>query len=99
MDQDASPRFCRARPVPYALRDKVEAELERLQKEGIIQPVQFADWAASIVPVVKADKKSLRICGDLKLTVNQASKLERYPIPKIEDFIREASGWKKIYQA
>ena len=49
VDQDASPRFCRARPVPYALRDKVEAELERLNKEGIIQPVQFADWAAPII--------------------------------------------------
>ena len=64
VDQDASPRFCRARPVPYALHDKVEAELERLNKEGIIQPVQFADWAAPIVSVVKADKQSLRICGD-----------------------------------
>ena len=26
--------------------------------------VQFADWVAPFVPVVKADKKSLRICGD-----------------------------------
>ena len=96
VDQDASPRFCRARPVPYALRDKVEAELERLNKEGIIQPVQFADWAAPIVPVVKADKQSLRICGDFKLTVNQASKLDRYPIPKIEDLFANLAGGKRF---
>ena len=96
VDQDASPRFCRARPVPYALLDKVEAELECLMKEGIIQPVQFADWAAPIVPVVKADKKSLRICGDFKLTVNQALKLDRYPIPKIEDLFAKLVGGKRF---
>ncbi len=73
------PRYCKARSIPYAMRSKVDAELERLEKEGT---VQFADWAAPIVPVVKADKKSIRICGDFKLTVNQASRLDRYPRPR-----------------
>ena len=53
--------------------------------EGIIEPVQFVDWAVPIVPVVKQDKVSVRICGDLKLTITQASILDHYPIPKIED--------------
>ena len=73
---------------------KVEEELERLVSEGIIEPVQFADWAAPIVPVVKSDGKSLRICGDFKLTVNQASKLDRYPIPKVEDLFAKLAGGK-----
>ncbi|CAB3992544.1 Retrovirus-related Pol poly from transposon [Paramuricea clavata] len=71
--EDASPKYYKARPVPYALREKVEKELERLQEEGTIEPVQFADWAAPIVPIVK-DDKSIRICGDYKVTVNQAAK-------------------------
>ena len=83
VDPWAQPRYCPARTVPYALRDSVEAELQRLQKEGIIEPIQFADWAAPIVPVLKADKKSIRICGDFKQTVNTASKLDRYPIQQI----------------
>ena len=37
------------------------------------------------MPILKSDSKSLRICGDFKVTVNKASKLDRYPIPKIED--------------
>ncbi len=39
------------------MRSKVEAELQRLTEQGILQPVQFADWAAPIVPVLKADKQ------------------------------------------
>lgn len=31
---------------------KVEEELKRLEKEGIIEPVQFADWAAPILTVL-----------------------------------------------
>ena len=40
---------------PSALRAKVEKELDRLREDGIIQPVQFSDWAAPIVPVMKGD--------------------------------------------
>ena len=65
-----------------------------MQKDGIIEPVQFADWAAPIVSVLKSDGKSVRICGDFKLTVNQASKLDRYPIPKIEDLLAKLAGGK-----
>ncbi len=93
VDPAAKPRFCRARPVPYALREKVEEELNRLVKEGIVEPVQFADWAAPIVPVPKGDG-SLRMCGDFKVTVNQVSKLDRYPLPRIEDLFAQLSGGK-----
>ena len=94
VDPAVKPRFCKARSVPYSMRSLVEDELDRLVQQGIIEPVQFADWAAPIVPVLKSDKKSVRICGDFKMTVNQASKLDRYPIPKIEDLFSKLSGGK-----
>ena len=94
VDPEAQPRFCKARAVPYAMREKVEEELARLEREGIVEPIQFADWAAPIVPVLKGDGKSIRICGDFKLTVNRASKLDRYPIPKIEDLFATLAGGK-----
>ena len=56
----------------------VDKELDRLLAEDIIEPVQYSDWAAPVVPVVKADK-TVRLCGDYKLTVNQVAKLDRYP--------------------
>ena len=94
VDQGAQLKYCKARSVPYAMRGKVEKELEHIVSEVIIEPVQFADWAAPTVPVVKSDGKSLRICGDFKLTMSQASKLDRYPIPKVEDLFAKLAGRK-----
>ena len=93
VDTQARPRFFKPRAVPYAMRGKVEQELERLEKQGIIKPVDFSDWAAPIVPVLKRDG-SVHICGDYKLTVNQTAKLETYPLPKIEDLLASLAGGK-----
>ena len=93
VDPDAPPRFNRSSSVPFALRDKVKKELEHLQAEGTIEPVEFAEWAAPIVAVLKRDKNTVRICGDFSVTVNPVSKLDRYPIPKVEDlFVRLCKG-------
>ena len=56
VDPQATPCFSKARPVPYALKTKVEEELYRLTAEGIIKPRQFANWAAPIVPVLRLFK-------------------------------------------
>ena len=95
VDKEAAPRFFKARPVPYALRGRVEAELDRLLAEKIIEPVKYAEWAAPVVPVLKPDD-TVRLCGDYKLTVNQISKLEQYPIPRIEDLFAILSGGQKF---
>ena len=52
LKDDAKPRFHKARPVPYALKQKIETELDRLAKEGIYEPVAYSQWAAPIVLVV-----------------------------------------------
>ena len=95
IDQSIPPKFCKARTVPYALRDKISNELERLQTAGIISPVAYSPWAAPIVPVLKGDG-TIRICGDFKLTVNRASNLDSYPIPKLQDIFSNLSGVTKF---
>ncbi|KAL3176482.1 hypothetical protein MRX96_010278 [Rhipicephalus microplus] len=46
------PVFCKARTVPYAIREPVEHELGNLQKEGVLVPVTRSDWATSVwIPV------------------------------------------------
>ena len=85
VDLSAKPKYCKARVVPYALRDKVEKELTRLVNEGTLEPVDVSDWASPIVTVLKPDKVSVRIGGDFKQIINPVSTLDNYPIPKIED--------------
>ena len=98
VDPAVPPRYCKARSIPYSMKTLVDEELVRLEREGVIEPVQYAEWEAPIVPVLKADKKSVRICGDFKLTVNRASKLDRYPIPRIEDLFAQISGGQVFSQ-
>ena len=91
LKQDAKPHYHRPRPVPYSLRSKVEDELQRLQDSGVIEPVHFSEWAAPIVPVLKRDK-TVRICGDYRLTVNQETTPDSYPLPRVEDLFATLSG-------
>ena len=62
--------FYKVHPVLYAIRPKVEAELDRLQQERIIERVQLSEWTLPIVPVMKLDN-TIRICGDYKTTINK----------------------------
>ena len=95
VDPQSRPRFYKPRPVPYAMRERIEQEIDRLKQEGVIRPVEFSDWAAPIVPVLKSDG-SVRLCGDYKLTVNQAAKVDTYPLPRIEDLLASLAGGKSF---
>ena len=92
VNADARPRYCKVRSIPYAYRG-VEKELSRLCSEGILEPVQYSEWASPIVPVLKRDK-SIRICGIFKQTVNLVSPLDHYPIPKVTDLFAKLAGGK-----
>ena len=92
---DAKPCYCKQHVVPHALRGKVEQELDHLERHGIIEAIQFADWAAPIVPVVKQDG-SVHICGDYKVTINRAVKLNTYPLLKIQDLLASLAGGKSL---
>ena len=89
----SSPRFMKARPVPFAVRPKVEAELERLEKDGVLEKVTYSEWGSPIVVVPKKGGK-VRICGDYKTTVNPCLDVDQYPLPKASDLFTTLSGGK-----
>lgn len=93
--ENATPKFFKPRQVPYAIKDKVDEELQRLEKEGVIEPVQFAEWAAPVVPVQKANGQ-IRLCGDYRLTINCDIHTDQYPLPRIEDLYARLSGGQKF---
>ncbi|CAG4992790.1 unnamed protein product [Colias eurytheme] len=93
LKSDARPIFCKARLIPYSLRDAVDKELARLQQEGIISPVDTSEWGTPIVPVIKSNG-DIRLCGDFKITLNPVLLDDKYPIPRIEDIFCELQGGK-----
>ena len=95
VDDSQIPKFFKPRSVPYAMKQKVEEELDKLTTMKVIEPVRFAEWATPIVPVLKTDG-SIRICGDYKITVNRVSHLEQYPIPTLDDLCEKLTGGKQF---
>jgi hypothetical protein len=95
MKEAAVPKYCKSRPIAYALEPKIEAEVERLVKDGVLSPVSFSEWATPIVPVVKQDG-SIRLCGDFKTTVNPQLEVDQHPIPKVEDILAHVNGGEKF---
>jgi len=91
MKPDAQPKFCKARPVPYALQEAVDAEYHRLESEGIVEKVEFSEWATPMVHVPKADGTT-RSCGDYAVTVNPQLNVPQYPIPLPEDVFVKLRG-------
>lgn len=71
LKEDNSPKFFKAHPVPYAICPKVEAELDNLEKTGILTKIEWSEWATPIVPVIKKGKTGdVCICGDSEVTIN-----------------------------
>jgi len=82
----------------YSVQPLVDKELDKLVQDGVIESVHFADWVTPIVHVLKSNKSSVRICGDIKVTLNRVSKLDCYPIPKIEDLFTKLVGGQRFSQ-
>ena len=64
----AIPKFHRHRPVPFVLKEKVEASFNAQVSKGELIPVEQSEWAAPIVVVNKKDG-GIRISGDFKVSI------------------------------
>ena len=89
--EGAIPRVRPPRSVPYAIRDMVGRELDRLEEAGVLRKVSHAMWAAPLVPVPKKDG-TLRLCGDYKVTINPELLVDQYPLPKPVDLMACLTG-------
>ena len=92
---NCQPKFVKARPVPFAIRSAVDRELDRLEQEGIIAKITHSEWASPIVAVPKSGGH-LRLCGDYKLTLNPALKVDQYPLPKPDDLFASLAWGQKF---
>lgn len=90
---DVKPRSLPVRRVPYALKDKVKHEINRLLINGRIQPVEHSQWGTPVVPILKPDG-TVRLCGDYKLTVNPHLEVDHFPLPHVDDIFDSLKNGK-----
>ena len=90
LKENTKPKFVKARPVPYALKPKIDKELDKLVESGVLEKVPYSEWATPIVPVIKPNG-NVRVCGDFKVTVNPVLEVDRYPLPRTEDIFASLS--------
>jgi len=95
MKDDATPKFMKARPIPYALKDKVDAELEKMEQLGQIKKIQHSEWASPLVVVPKANGK-VRITADFKNTINNQLCVNQYPLSNPEELFNTVSSGDKF---
>ena len=82
------------RRIPFHMRKKVAAELNRLQELDIIEPVdnQPTPWISPLRAVNKPKKPGeIRICVDMRAP-NKAIERERHVTPTIDDIITRVNG-------
>lgn len=93
LKQGATPIYIKPRPVPYALITKVDAELDRLEKQGIIEKTEYCPWGTPLVIVPKSDN-GVRICADYSVTVNKQLEDAHFPIPRIQELFTKLKNGK-----
>ena len=92
IDDQVQPVAQKHHRVPFHLREKLDTELERLEKAGIIEKVETAtDWVSPIVITPKKGTDDIRVCVDMGAP-NRAIKRVRHVIPTIEDLQHDVNG-------
>ena len=93
IDKSVQPSQQTHRRIPYHLRDKVEAEIKRLEELDIIEHVEGdTPWVSPIVAADKInDPGAIRLCVDMR-EANQAILRERHLTPTIDDLIHDLNG-------
>ncbi|XP_026527090.1 uncharacterized protein K02A2.6-like [Notechis scutatus] len=93
LDPNIAPIHLKPRRVPFALRPKIDEQLDKLIEQGVLEPTDHARWETPIVTPVKPDG-SVRICGDYKATLNRALQQSAYPVPVVQHLLHSLGGGK-----
>ena len=91
LKENAVPTVHAARRVPFALREKLKSELDRLEKMGVIKRTEEpTDWVNALV-IVEKPNGSLRLCLDPK-NLNAYIKREHHHLPHKSEIVADMAG-------
>ncbi|UYV71022.1 hypothetical protein LAZ67_8001449 [Cordylochernes scorpioides] len=92
---DFIPKFYKFRQVPFALKQLVENEIDKLVDLNILSPIDKSDCASPLVCVAKPNGQ-IRLCADFKKSLNPYLEDVKYPIPNIDSVLSNFQG-KKLF--
>ena len=85
-DPAIKPIRFRPRRVPIGIKDKMDAAIESLVAQDVLESVADTVWGTPVVPILKKDG-SIRLCGDYKITINKAIRPHPHPVPVISHLL------------
>ena len=86
LKEGVTPKTTKPYRVPLAMKEKVEAEYDRLVSLGILEKINASEWSSGVVAVPKPGG-AVRICGNYKTTVNPALMPVAPPNINIDDIL------------
>lgn len=85
----------KVRPMNPKMKESADQQIQDWLKDGVISP-SVSEYSSPLVPVKKKDG-SIRWCVDFR-QVNDRIEHDSFPIPKIEELVQGAAGYK-LYSA
>ncbi|XP_014680814.1 PREDICTED: uncharacterized protein K02A2.6-like [Priapulus caudatus] len=77
--------------IPFAMREKLEAKIQELLKDGIIEQVERpTPWISPLV-IIPKPSGNIRVCVDMR-QANTAVIRERPPIPTVDEVLHRMNG-------
>nr|XP_040566429.1 uncharacterized protein LOC121116249 [Lepeophtheirus salmonis] len=88
LQDNARPRYIRARSVALALCEKVDVEIREMEKCGTISKIDSSEWASPIVSVLKPDG-SVRVCANFTQTISPVVNKMLHPLPHPDELFAD----------
>lgn len=89
------PKFLKRRTVPFALREDMAKELDRLEQQGNLEPTQYSNWATPRI-MVRKKHGMLQLRSNYHSTVNKAFKGNMHPSLTITELFA-TFGTSKVF--
>ena len=93
IDPSIKPVSQHLRRIPFSQLDKVDAEIDKLLNDDVIEETpEHSPWVSNLV-IVPKPSGDLRVCCDYR-DLNKAIIRERFILPKVEDMLHALQGSK-----
>ena len=92
LTKNATPIVRAAHKIPVAIKDKVKAEINQMERDGIISSVtEPTDWVSNLVAAKKKGKDELRICLNPH-DLNNVLKRPHHPLKTVEEVLSDLTN-------